>query len=179
MAGLEKQLTTERVAQDGRTLQFATAKLKGDREIVLAAVGQDGRALKFAAAPLKADRGVVLAAVAQDGRALQFAAAKLKGDREIVVVAVSQAGRALQFAVAKLKMHPLALQHRAPMPRCVSLAARAATRSGTLVVFGRNIRFSASICNAQFCSITLYVIYQSTRGRTRCEILDQNTTPKW
>jgi hypothetical protein len=40
------------VAQNRFALQYATAELKGDREIVLAAVAQDGGALRYAAAPL-------------------------------------------------------------------------------------------------------------------------------
>eukprot|EP01043_Picozoa_sp_COSAG02_P004152 COSAG02_NODE_107_length_36312_cov_45.037942_1_plen_183_part_10 len=40
--------------------------------------------------------------------------------------------------------------------RDASASPRARPQAGTLVVFGCNIRFSASICNAQFCSITLY-----------------------
>jgi hypothetical protein len=55
------------VAKDGRALEYASAELKGDREVVLAAVAQDGRALKHASAELKGDREVALAAVAQNG----------------------------------------------------------------------------------------------------------------
>ena len=58
MLGLEKQLTMERVAQDGKALQYAAAELKGDREIVLAAVARTGSALKYAAAELRSHRAL-------------------------------------------------------------------------------------------------------------------------
>ena len=45
MPGLERLQWLDRVAQNGRKLQFAPAELKGDREIVLAAVAQYGPAL--------------------------------------------------------------------------------------------------------------------------------------
>ena len=56
MPGLEKQRLLERVAQDGRALEYAAAELKADKEIVATAVAQDGRALQYAAAELKADK---------------------------------------------------------------------------------------------------------------------------
>ena len=88
-------------------------KLRGDREIVLAAVAQDGCALHHAAAELRGDREVVLAAVAQNGNALRSAAAELKGDREFVLAAVAQDGRALGYAAAELRDDvPLRALHR-------------------------------------------------------------------
>ena len=41
----------EAVEQDGYALQFASAELKGDREIVIAAVAQDSIALNFTSSP--------------------------------------------------------------------------------------------------------------------------------
>ena len=45
-------------------------KLRGDREVVLAAVKQNGNALKHAPEEWRGDREVVLAAVKQNGNAL-------------------------------------------------------------------------------------------------------------
>eukprot|EP00972_Heterocapsa_arctica_P010646 1562545-Heterocapsa_arctica.AAC.1 len=50
---------------------------------VLEAVKQDGLALRFASAELKGDREVVMEAVKQSGLALRFASQELMGDREI------------------------------------------------------------------------------------------------
>jgi hypothetical protein len=87
----------------GWALQYASAELKNDKEVVLVAVAQNGRALVHASVELKNDKEVVLAAVARNGLALQFAPAKLKNDKEVVLAAVASFGHALQFASAALK----------------------------------------------------------------------------
>ncbi len=43
-------------------LKYAAHRLRGDREVVLAAVPQAGVAFRYAAQPLRDDREVVLAA---------------------------------------------------------------------------------------------------------------------
>jgi hypothetical protein len=48
-------------------LQYASAELKGDREIVKEAVKQNGFALEYASAELHGDREIVVEAVKQDG----------------------------------------------------------------------------------------------------------------
>merc|ERR1712185_885967 len=93
----------EAVKQNGRALEYASAELKGDREIVLESVKQHGLALQYASAELKGDREIVMAAVKQNGLALMHASAELKGDREIVMEAVKQDGCALEYASAELK----------------------------------------------------------------------------
>ena len=51
----------------------------------MAAVKQNWRALRFASAELKGDREVVMTAVRQRGAfALRFASEELKGDRQIL-----------------------------------------------------------------------------------------------
>eukprot|EP01047_Picozoa_sp_COSAG01_P109623 COSAG01_NODE_38483_length_489_cov_0.633333_2_plen_83_part_00 len=69
MPELERQRWLDRVAQHGYVLEYATAELKGDREIVLAAVAQNGNALRYAAAELKANPDMIIAAFfqAEDG----------------------------------------------------------------------------------------------------------------
>ena len=51
------------------SLQYASAEMKNDKEVVLAAVKQDGysMSLQYASADLKNDKEVVLAAVKQEG----------------------------------------------------------------------------------------------------------------
>jgi hypothetical protein len=74
---LQLQLVLERLKaasgyyQVSAILKQASAELRADREVVLAAVAQRGRALEHADASLRVDREVVLAAVAQDGHALE------------------------------------------------------------------------------------------------------------
>jgi hypothetical protein len=104
------------MAEDGCALQFASAELRADRQVVLTAVAQaddalqyaleyfyDGCALQFASAELRADREVVLAAMAQHGYALEYASAELRADREVVLAAVAQNGYALEYASAELR----------------------------------------------------------------------------
>ena len=101
MAAREEFLKT--LKRNPFALEYASAELKGDREIVLEAVKQDGYALVYASAELKGDREIVMAAVKQNGRALQYASAELQGDREIVLEAVKQNGRALRYASPALR----------------------------------------------------------------------------
>ena len=89
--------------QNGKSLQYASTELQGDREIVLAAVEQDGSALQYASSQLRGDREIVLAAVKQDGSTLQYASTELQGDHEIVLAAVEQDGSALQYASTELR----------------------------------------------------------------------------
>ena len=91
------------MAQDGWALGFASAELKSDKEVVLAAVAQNGDALVHASVDLKSDKEVVLAAVAQYGYALGYASAELNNDKEVVLAAVAQNGCALKHASAKLR----------------------------------------------------------------------------
>ena len=56
----------------------------------MVAVRQSGRALQHASAELRGDRDVVLAAAQQDRHALQHASKELRGDTEFVLAAVQQ-----------------------------------------------------------------------------------------
>jgi hypothetical protein len=87
------------VARYGRALQFASAELKNDKEVVLAAVAENGGALVHASAELKNDKEVVLAAVAQYGWALGHASVELNNDKEVVLVAVAQDRSALELSL--------------------------------------------------------------------------------
>ncbi len=52
---------------------------------MLAAVNKNGVYLQFASAELKGDREVVLAAVKKNGYNLRIASTKLQGDREFIL----------------------------------------------------------------------------------------------
>ena len=66
-------------------IEYASEKLRSDKEIVLAAVKNDGCALEYASEELKADAEIVLAAVKNNGIALEYASKKLKADKTIVM----------------------------------------------------------------------------------------------
>ena len=57
------------------------------KEEALPAVTQDGHALNYASERLKDDKDVVLAAVTQYGHALSYASERLKDDEDVVLAA--------------------------------------------------------------------------------------------
>lgn len=95
----------------------ASAELRADREIVLAAINETsdvkerlpnhGSMLEHVSEELKADREIVRAAVRQDFRALQHASADLRKDAEIVKLAAE--GRHAPLSV----LPPGSAKHRA------------------------------------------------------------------
>ena len=99
------------VQQRGDNLQYLSADLRGNREIVLAAVRTRSQALgitgdghisglplSYATAELRADREVVLAAVQREGSSLIYASNELQADRDVVLTALSHAGATLHDA---------------------------------------------------------------------------------
>jgi len=87
----------------GTSLQHASADLRADREIVMAAVKRQGIALSYANEALCKDRGIVLTAVADDGGALAYASQELRADREVVLVAARNRAIALRYAHPALR----------------------------------------------------------------------------
>ncbi|CAE7771666.1 bacC, partial [Symbiodinium microadriaticum] len=74
---------------DGRALEFASAKLRDDKEIALAAVCHQGRALRFASERLRSNREVVTCACINDGNALEYAM-NWRRDKKMVLLAVER-----------------------------------------------------------------------------------------
>ena len=94
------------VRNDGMALEFATAWLRGDHEVVLGAVTNCGEAMQFASAELRADRRFASLAVACSGMALQYVSVALKNDRDVVLPAVKKHGQAFKFASVALQEDP-------------------------------------------------------------------------
>ena len=84
-------------------MEFASTRLRDDRDVVLAAVDDWGNALRFASTRLCDDRDVVLAAVDDWGDPLQFASTRLRDDHEIVLTAVSNDRTVIKFATERLQ----------------------------------------------------------------------------
>ena len=80
-------------------------ELRNNKEVVLEAVKQNGYALEYASKKLRADKEFILALMAlrQSGWALEYTSAALKADKEVVMAAVQKRGRALQYASVALK----------------------------------------------------------------------------
>jgi hypothetical protein len=98
--------------QQALALRNASADVKDDKEVVLTAVQMYGHALEFASARLRAVKEVVLAAMANDTgsghrahpSALEFASTELQADKEVVLTAVAKNRYALGFASAALQV---------------------------------------------------------------------------
>jgi hypothetical protein len=82
---------------------FASARLKDDKSIVLAAVRNGCWSLIYASDRLKDDYDVVMAAVNKHGANLRYLSDRLKDDEAIVLAAVNQNGTVLQFASDRLR----------------------------------------------------------------------------
>jgi hypothetical protein len=84
-------------------LRYASAELKNDREIVMAALKEDSYAFVSASEELKNDKEVVLAALKNRGDVMRYISEALKNDREIVIAALKVDASALQYASDELK----------------------------------------------------------------------------
>lgn len=73
----------------GMSLMYASMELRGDRELVMAAIDSHAGALEYASPALRADRDVVLRAVAQSGTVLAHVSGEFRGDREMAMAAVN------------------------------------------------------------------------------------------
>ena len=71
------------VTQRGFLLEYASEKLKNNKDVVMAVVKKNGRALKYASEELKNDRDVVMVAVAENSNALNYASENLKDDKMV------------------------------------------------------------------------------------------------
>eukprot|EP00435_Cladocopium_sp_Y103_P065355 s278_g27.t1 len=105
------RIILEEVQQRGQALEFASERLRSDKEVVLEAVRQDGSMLQFASEKMRSDKEVVLEAVRQDGSMLQFASEKMRSDKEVLLEAVSQDGSMMQFASEKLRSDREVVEH--------------------------------------------------------------------
>jgi len=79
------------------------AQLADDGVTVLAAVTKEGPVLQFASERLRADRNTATTAIRQNWRALEFASKRLQGDKRLIMETLKQCGLALQFATDTLR----------------------------------------------------------------------------
>ena len=98
-----KEFALEAICRDLREWQYVSSKLKNDKEFVLSAVQQNWKVFEYASADFQNDKEITLAAVSQNWRALRHTSAELQNDKEFVLSAVRQDGQALQYASAELQ----------------------------------------------------------------------------
>ena len=84
-------------------LQFASDRLRNNKDIVLAALACNGEAFKFASTELQDDEDIVNEALDNQGMQLEFVSERLQNIYEISLKAVSNESMALQFVPNKFK----------------------------------------------------------------------------
>ena len=99
----DRELVLAAVAKHGWVLRKVSDELKADKVVVLAAVAEHALALRYASESLRDDKGFMLTAVAKRCRSLAYASETIRANREVVLVAVAQDGLALQHASAELR----------------------------------------------------------------------------
>lgn len=95
-------------------IQYASDKIKEDKECVLAAVCVNGPLLEFASKRLQNDVDVVSSAIGQNVNAFKFASDRLRDNEKIVLIVISFSGYLLEFASRKQQQNKkvlLALIH--------------------------------------------------------------------
>ncbi|CAE7227644.1 unnamed protein product [Symbiodinium natans] len=112
----DRECVEAAVLQSPFLIQWASVRLRGDRDLALRALDDSTRyhsarpgglaydvdisPLQYLSRELRSDRELVLRAVRLDGRALQFAEAGLRMDREVVSAAIDQTGMALEYVIS-------------------------------------------------------------------------------
>jgi ribosomal protein S12 methylthiotransferase accessory factor YcaO len=83
--------TIVKVSNNGFALGFASARLRADYDVVMAAVQQYGMALYHASGALRSNREIAMAAVTENPSALEFASERLRTDQGFIVAAFTEA----------------------------------------------------------------------------------------
>ena len=94
---------TALVKNDGRTLAFASERLKNTPSVVLEAIKRNGGALQHASSEMRNTPHVVLESIKKDAFSLAHASDVMKNTADIVLQAVKENGYYLNFASDELK----------------------------------------------------------------------------
>jgi hypothetical protein len=95
------QLTLAAVAANGRELQYASVRMRDNREVVLAAVSGAGEMLEYASPDLQDDSEVVLTAISQ-----RFLTLEQLADPALAAAAAYASVHVLQYAGAAVQADP-------------------------------------------------------------------------
>lgn len=111
----DKEITLKVVKKIGTFLEYASERLKNDREVVMTAITSEaeglispweilnGKALLFASDELRSDREFMIEVLQKNPNALEYATDELKNDKDIVTEVVESCGFALKYASDELK----------------------------------------------------------------------------
>lgn len=86
----------------GSFFQYASSRLRGDKDCAMAAVSNVGEHLADASAELRSDPDVVLEAIVQSSASFRHASEALRSDKEVALTAVSISYRAIQYVSEEL-----------------------------------------------------------------------------
>ena len=102
-----KEFILEAIKNEKETdisIQYASKRLKDDKDVVLAAVNKkDIHALQYASKRLKDDKDVILAAVTKNGLALSYASKRLKDDYDVVKKAIARDPSLIKYASIRIQ----------------------------------------------------------------------------
>merc|ERR1712187_509213 len=92
------------MGHSGKALQFASERLRADRDVVVAAVRQDWRALEFVHAQFYEDVELLKIGAKQNGHSLGFASEEAKANPELIRIAMDNKWSAIEHAVTPLEV---------------------------------------------------------------------------
>ena len=134
-----KEVVLAAVKRCGVALKYSHKKLKRDKTIVMAAVQHNGHALYYAHESLKSNEAVVMAAVQHSGCALQYAHESLKSNEAIVMAAVQHSGRALQYAHESLTSNEAIVMAAVQQHGCALYHAHESLKSNQIIAIAARI----------------------------------------
>lgn len=92
-----KDIMLPLVEKAGYTLKFATAPLRDDEDMVLAAVKSYPKALAYVSNRLRSDKRIALTAVQGHAKAYQYIGPQLRSDRQLAKAAIKSGVYALEY----------------------------------------------------------------------------------
>ena len=97
---LESKLYSS-VSRIGWTACYASEKLRGDKELMLAGLKIEGQILYYSSKELRDDKETVLQAVTNKGLILKYASNRLRKDKDVVLAAIKQDKRAKEYIASE------------------------------------------------------------------------------
>ena len=98
-----KEYVLDIVEKCGEAIQYASPRLKNDRNVAITAINNNGFSLKYVSKELQDDEDIVLLAIDNYALALGFASDNLKKDRNIVMEAVKRNGFSLHYTPQEIR----------------------------------------------------------------------------
>ena len=99
----DERIVLAAVRTNWRSFQYASDRLKADKDFVLDVIGVSSSAFQYASDELRADKDFVLAAVGKRWLAFLYASPELKADKNVVLAAVRADWRAFLYASEEVK----------------------------------------------------------------------------